>query len=125
MALERPVIGSLDGARRRLERGVDVADLFVVLAMHRLGIPEVVEDALLGRKVRRRVRPGHGELVGSPDRVPLLRRDHGEEALLVDDLDAGNILHRRLRRTTTGTEPATGGRMTRACSMPGTLMSTT
>ena len=123
--LERPLVLGLDHARRGLERLVDVAD--------RLARPRACAPAPCG--CGRRARPGPGtaaprrpfdlELSGTA-----LIASHSlsattrEEVVLAHHARARNVLDRAFVDLT-GVAPATGGRIMRACTMPGTFMSVT
>ena len=82
--------------RGGLERLVDVAVLLLDLRLaHRRLADVVVERVLVGER-RLDLRPFDLELLGGLDRVPFLRRDDAEEAVLVHHLRAGDVLDRAL-----------------------------
>ena len=124
MRLERPFVFGLDHPRRRFEGVVDIADRLALFALaHRRLADVIVERRLIGER-RRNLRPLDLELPRRLDRIPFLVGDDAEEALVPDHLGARDILD-RASSTFTGTAPATGGRIMRPCTMPGTLMSVT
>ncbi len=94
MRVERPLVGGLDDPGRIGKRLVDIADILLVVAMHRLGVADVIEQVFLVGEGRLHVRPRDLELLGGPDRVPLLGRDEADETLLPDHLHARNVFHR-------------------------------
>ncbi len=96
MRLERPLVLGLDHLRGGLERRVDVAVLLLDVALAHRCLADVVVERGLGRERRRRLRPFDLELLHCLDRVPLARREHGEEAFLPHHLGARNLLDRRL-----------------------------
>ena len=52
MRLERPFVGLLDDARRLGEHSIDVTDGLLDVAMHDLGLADVLVDSGLARERR-------------------------------------------------------------------------
>ena len=92
MRLERPFVFGLDHLRGDLEGVIDVAVfLFDHLFAHGRLADVIVQRCLLNERVRT-LRPFHFQFFGGFDRAPLLVGDDAEEALVPDDLRAGDIL---------------------------------
>ena len=77
------------------------------------------------RETAARLRPGDLERLRRADRVPFLLRDDAQETLASRPPATPGMPAIELSSTATGMAPATGGRIMRPCSMPGTLTSTT
>ena len=106
------------------EGRVDLARRDRHLAFDDRRLTDVVVECRLFGEGRHRLGPGDLEPLGCLHRVPFALRDDAEKPLSRTTRTPG-MSRTEPSSTATGTAPATGGRIMRPCSIPGTLMSVT